>query len=109
MRSKIHVNVLGMFYSKTKNTNSNINSILPVNGWANKIVELDIKVIFIVLYKLCIKQLGIITTSHTVCVQHNTTKGNWDVTVQGKLRIHTKNIIDTKIGKEDKQKHKRIS
>ncbi len=57
-----------MLYSKTKNTNGNINSILSINGRINKIVELDIGAVLIILYKPCIKQLGIIITNGIICI-----------------------------------------
>jgi len=103
LRFKIYVSILKSIYSKTGNTNSNVNNILPTNRWINGTVELDIKIIFMALCKSHTKQLGIVTTSYTIYIQHYATKRTKDIIIQSKLQLYTKNIIDTKTDKEKKQ------
>ena len=47
---KVCISILGMLYSKTKNINNDINSILFIDGWIDKMVELDIGAVFMSLY-----------------------------------------------------------
>jgi hypothetical protein len=42
----VYINGLGNIYNKTKNTNSNINNILFINGRANKKTEPNIGTVF---------------------------------------------------------------
>ena len=49
-RPKVYGNILGSFYSKTKNPNSDFNGILFIDKWINKKTEPDIKIIFMSLY-----------------------------------------------------------
>ena len=57
-----------MLYSKTKNINNDINSILSTDRWANKMVESDIRAILITLYQSHTEQLGIIITNYIVYI-----------------------------------------
>ena len=49
-RPEICVGILGVFYSKTKNINSNVNSILFTDKWTNKTIKLNIKTVFVLLH-----------------------------------------------------------
>ncbi len=68
LRPEICIGILGVLYSKTKNTNSNINNILSIDRWINKTIELDVRAVFILLYQSRIEQLGIVVTSYIVCI-----------------------------------------
>ena len=57
-----------MLYSKTKNINSDINSILSTNKWIDGTIKLDIGAVFTVLCNLCIEQLGIVIISCIVYI-----------------------------------------
>ncbi len=59
---------MGVLYSKTKNINSDINSILFTNGWTDKTVEPDIGTVFMALCKLYTEQLGIVVTNCIVYI-----------------------------------------
>ncbi len=52
MGPKIRSSVLGNVYSKTKDISNNVNSILFTNGWVDKMIELDIKAVFMALCEL---------------------------------------------------------
>ena len=93
---------MGSIYSKIKNINSDINSILFINRQANKTTKPDIEIIFMTLYKPHTEQLGIVIISYIVCIQCNTIRRNQDITVQGKLWIYIKDIINTKTSKKNK-------
>ncbi len=43
---------MGGIYSKTKNMGNDINGIPPIDGWVDKMVKLDIGVVFMALCKL---------------------------------------------------------
>ena len=49
---KVCNSILGNLYSKTKDLNSNFNSILPIDGWINRKIELDNKIILTSLCQL---------------------------------------------------------
>ena len=68
MGFKVCVSILGVFYSKIRNEDSNINSILLINKRVNKTVESDIGAVPMALYKSYTEQLGIIITSYIVYV-----------------------------------------
>ena len=104
LRPKVRGSILGSLYGKVKDPNGDFNGILPINGWINKETEPDVRIVFITLCQLHTEQLGIVITNYIVYIQCNTIRGNQDITIQGKLRIYTKDINDTKISKEDKQK-----
>ena len=59
---------MGNIYSKTNDTNSNIDSILSTNKWINKMVEPDIGTVFEILCQLHTEQLGIIVASYIVYI-----------------------------------------
>ena len=41
-RPKVRDGILGNVYSEIRNLNGDFNSILPINRWTNRMVELDI-------------------------------------------------------------------
>ena len=57
-----------MLYSKTKNISGDINSILFIDRWTNRMVEPDIGTVFVLLCQSRIEQLGIVVTSYIVCI-----------------------------------------
>jgi len=67
-RPKVYGSILGSLYSKTKDLNSNFNSILPTNRWTNKETEPDVKTVFTTLCQLHTEQLGIVITNYIVCI-----------------------------------------
>jgi hypothetical protein len=72
---------LGNLYSRIRNLNSYINSIPSIDGWINRKIKLDIKIVFKALCQLYIKQLGITIANYTVCIQCNTIKRNGYITI----------------------------
>jgi hypothetical protein len=72
---------LGKLYSRARNPNSYINSILSIDRQINGKTELDIKAVFKVLYQSYTKQLGIIIANCTVYIQYNTTERNGYITI----------------------------
>ena len=54
-RPKIYISILGVLHSKTKNINNNINSIPSIDKQINKMVEPDVKTVFISLCQSHIK------------------------------------------------------
>ena len=81
MRPKVCINVLEMLYNKTKNINSNIDSILSIDRQINKMVKSDIRAVFALLCQLYIKQLGIVITSYIVYIQRYTIKRVENITI----------------------------
>ena len=57
-----------MLYGKTKNTNSDIDSILSINRWINRIIKLDIGAVFTILCQLYTEQLDIVVISYIVYI-----------------------------------------
>ncbi len=51
LRPKICVSILGSIYSKTRDMNSDVNGILSINRWTNRMAEPDIGVVFKALCK----------------------------------------------------------
>jgi len=49
-RPEIYSSILGNLFSRTKNLNSNINSILSVDRWSDKETELNIGIVSMTLY-----------------------------------------------------------
>src|SRR6266702_2839195 len=74
-RPKVHNNILGSLYSKTRNPNGDFNGISPINRWANKETKPDVKTVLTTLCQLRTEQLGIVITNYIVCIQCNTTRG----------------------------------
>src|SRR6266568_3185228 len=68
LRPKVCGSILGGLYGKTRDLNSDFNSILPINKWTNRKTELDVRAVSIILRQLHTKQLGIVTTSCIVCI-----------------------------------------
>ena len=56
--------------------NNNVNSILFIDKWTNKMVEPDVKAVFMSLCQLHTKQLGITIISCIVYIQCDTIRGN---------------------------------
>ena len=81
LRPEVCNSILGNIHSKTRDLNGDFNSILFVNRQTNKETKLDIKIIPTILRQLYTKQLGIVTTSYIVRIQHNTTRRNQDVII----------------------------
>ena len=50
LRFKICSSILGGLYSKTRNLNSNLNGILPIDRQLDRKTELDIRIVSIILY-----------------------------------------------------------
>jgi len=48
-RPEICGSILGNFFSRARNLNSNVNSILPKDKWSDKETKLNIGIIFITL------------------------------------------------------------
>ena len=68
LRPKVCGSILGGLYSKTKDLNSNFNSILSINKQINRKTEPDVRTVFTTLCQLHTEQLGIIVTSYIVYI-----------------------------------------
>ena len=50
LRPKVYGSILGSLYSKTRDPNSNFNSILSANRQINKEIKLDVRTVLIILH-----------------------------------------------------------
>jgi len=72
---------LGNIYSTIRGINSNVNSLLFIDGWINREIKLDTRIVFEILCKLYIKELGSTIGSGLIYIQYNTIKTTRNVTI----------------------------